>query len=67
MGKFDKLIGHMERKLESLRQSNDVPKSMEPLKLTNDQNSKGGLKVIKVKAIKGTDKKFKKTNRKKKC
>lgn len=29
MGQFDKLIKHMERKLESLRKSNEKPKVME--------------------------------------
>ena len=50
MGQFDKLISHMERKLETLRKSNDKPpKFTEPLNVTKKGGSKlGELKVIKV-------------------
>lgn len=49
MGQFDKLINHMERKLESLRKSNQKPpKYTEPLNVTK-RGSKSELKIVKVK------------------
>ncbi len=67
MGQFDSLIHHMKRKLESVKRAN-TPKSLVPLKLSNsnDPHSQGGLKIIKLNAIKDIDPKFKKKRRCKK-
>lgn len=48
MGQFDKLINHMERKLESLRRANDKPKCIEPLNVTSKRGV-NHLKIIKLK------------------
>jgi hypothetical protein len=48
MGQFDKLINHMERKLECLCRANDKPKCIEPLNVTK-RGVKGELKVVKLK------------------
>lgn len=42
MGKFDKLILHYEKKLESLKKANKMPEYTEPLKSHQE------LKVMKV-------------------
>lgn len=53
MGQFDKLINHMERKLESLRRANDKPKCIEPLNVT----SKRGVNHLKIVKLKDSKKK----------